>query len=407
MNNWGNIAASRLQKLAQISESGAGVTRLPFTPEHAEALKQIEIWMRDAGLLTHLDAAGTLVGRTTFPSAKGTFYMGSHQDSVRHGGAYDGIMGVILPILAVQKLKNEGTELPFNVEVLAFADEEGVRFPTALIGSRALAGTFETEDLERIDQNGIALREALQSFGLNPEEIQTIERNSGDALGYLEVHIEQGPILEQQNSPLGVVTAICGIERNSIRIHGKSGHAGTLPMQGRRDALVGASKLISNVFESASKTTDVRATVGAMSVSPNVVNSVPDDVTLTIEIRSPSDTNRKSFSRSLAREAREITDQLGLSLTFENTYEQPAQICDSELSQQLENAVRHQVGDVVQLSSGATHDASAMAALCPISMLFVRCKDGMSHVPEEFVEPADMGAAVTVLSDFLKSYCTT
>ncbi len=203
MTDWGQLAAERLTEIAKISEDGPGVTRLPFTREHADAAQMIEGWMRDAGLETHLDAAGTLVGRTNFTGASQTLYMGSHQDSVRHGGAYDGIMGVALPILALKKLSAEGKTLPFNVEILAFADEEGVRFPTALIGSRALAGTYDPAVLNLQDRDGISIDKALRAFGLSPENIPKLKRNNNQALGYLEVHIEQGPVLQDENLSLG------------------------------------------------------------------------------------------------------------------------------------------------------------------------------------------------------------
>ncbi|HHC30261.1 MAG TPA: hydantoinase/carbamoylase family amidase, partial [Rhodobacterales bacterium] len=247
MTDWGALARERLSALAQASAQGPGVTRLPFTQEHRKALDLLTGWMQEAGLEVHLDAAGTLVGRLEGPEGAPTFLMGSHQDSVVEGGAFDGIMGVVLPILALQRLRDNGVALPFAVEVLAFADEEGVRFPTALLGPRALAGTFDPAVLEMTDADGISLRTALHRFGLSPDEIAALRSNSDSILGYLETHIEQGPVLEQANEALGVVTAICGIERHPILLTGETGHAGTVPMALRRDALVGASAIVTEV----------------------------------------------------------------------------------------------------------------------------------------------------------------
>ncbi|MFT6659876.1 MAG: allantoate deiminase [Maritalea sp.] len=402
--NSGQLAADRLTEIAKISEDGPGVTRLPFTREHAVAVEMIESWMQDAGLQTHLDAAGTLVGRTNFTGATQTLYMGSHQDSVRQGGAYDGIMGIALPILALKELHNEGVVLPFNVEVLAFADEEGVRFPTALIGSRALTGTFDPDVLKLEDRDGISLEKAMQDFGLLPENIPNLKRNSDQALGFVEVHIEQGPVLQDANLSLGVVTAICGIERHSVTFHGVSGHAGTLPMRNRQDALVGASKLISFVHELALNTEHLRATVGALDISPNVVNAVPHEARLTVEIRSADDNVRSEAAQRFEVKAKEIAQTHGLKLNYDRTYAQHAQQCADSLKRPLTAAVEVHAGRALTLPSGATHDASAMADLGPIAMLFVRCKDGISHNPSEYASPEDMGDAINVIVLFLRSF---
>ncbi|MCF4099216.1 M20 family metallo-hydrolase [Maritalea mediterranea] len=403
MTDWGKLTAERLTEIAKCSEAGPGVTRLPFTREHADALQLIEGWMQDAGLETHLDAAGTLVGRTTFPGASQTLYMGSHQDSVRHGGAYDGIMGVALPILALKKLKDEGITLPFNVEILAFADEEGVRFPTALIGSRALAGSYDPAVLDLKDRDGISIDQAMRAFGLSPDNIPKLKRNNNRALGFVEVHIEQGPMLQDEDLSLGVVTAICGIERHSVTFHGVSGHAGTLPMRNRQDALVGASKLISYVNELAVNTEHLRATVGALDISPNVVNAVPNEARLTVEMRSADDAVRAEAAQQIEDKAKEIAETNRLTVSYDKTYAQPAQQCADSLRSPLAEAVKAQLGRALALPSGATHDASAMADLGPMAMMFVRCKDGISHNPAEYASPEDMGDAVQVLAQFIKN----
>lgn len=401
MTDWGRIATGRLAQIAEISEPGAGVTRLPFTPEHQQAVALLTEWMEEAGLSVDLDSAGTLIGRKPGPKGTGTFYMGSHQDSVRQGGAYDGIMGIVLPILAMQRLKQEGINLPYSVEVLAFADEEGVRFPTALMGPRALAGTFDPAVLDYVDTAGISLRQAMVDFGLSPDAVTSLKRDRGTAIGYLETHIEQGPVLEDAGQPLGVVTAISGIERHQITLTGETGHAGTLPMSSRRDALVGAAAIVTEVNRLASATPDLRGTVGALQVHPNVVNAVPKVVQMTVELRSPDDAVRQTAAAALREFASEAATRMALGLSMDRTYAQPAQACDPDLTRALGEAVTARCGTVLTLPSGATHDASAMADLCPIAMLFVRCKGGVSHVPEEYASPDDLGTAIDAICAFL------
>ncbi len=401
MTDWGSKAAHYLDTLANYSEPGPGVTRLPYTTEHRDAIAQLTSWMKEAGLAVSLDAAGTLVGRYQGDAGTGTVYLGSHQDSVRQGGAFDGIMGVVLPLLAMEKLSQAGASLAFNVEVLAFADEEGVRFPTALVGSRALANHFDSAVLALKDTQGVSLAEAITNFGLDPSMIGELYRSRQDAIAYIETHIEQGPVLQQRDEAVGVVTAICGIERHSVRILGETGHAGTLPMNSRRDALVSAASLVTEVNRLALETEGVLATVGELHVRPNSVNAVPSEVNLVIEIRSAEDHKRRRVGELLAGFARTLCGENGLSLTMERSYAQAAQPCDKGLQIKLSNAATQVTGSSFSLASGATHDASAMADLCPIAMLFVRCKDGLSHHPEEFTSPADMAVAIDVLETFL------
>ncbi len=399
--NWGQAAQDRLSEIARHSADPDGVTRFPFTPEHGAALDVIRSWMSLAGMSSRMDASGTLIGRKEGPIGSKTFLIGSHQDSVRNGGRYDGIMGIALGCLAMQKLSDAGTELPFSVEILAFADEEGVRFPTALMGPRALAGTFDPSVLTMTDKDGQTLGDALTAFGGDPRKVSQLSRDPSDVLGYLEMHIEQGPVLEIEDAPLGIVTGICGIERNAVTFTGETGHAGTVPMQSRRDALVAASGFISEVFDAAQAVPDLRATVGTISLHPNVVNAVPGRAELTLEIRSLSDAARKSFAEVTRTMGQRISQDRNVGFSSVRTYEQPAVPCDKDLTKTLELAVTRSCSTAPRLPSGATHDASAMADLCPISMLFVRCRDGVSHKPEEFASDADMDAAIQAVASFL------
>ncbi len=401
----GNIAADRLEKIARCSEPGDGVTRLPFTNEHRQANRRIESWMKQAGMAVRLDAAGTLVGRLEGKGARRnkTFILGSHQDSVRNGGRYDGIMGVALACLAVENVFSDGRGPDYSIEVHAYADEEGVRFPTALLGPRALAGTFDPAVLSMKDTDGVLLRDANASFGGRPDEIGRLARQPDDVLGYLEMHIEQGPVLEKENLATGVVTAICGIERNTVTICGTSGHAGTVPMQGRRDALIPAAKTISEAHSKAGQCNDLRATVGTLSILPGAVNQIPETVRFSLEIRSPEDDERAAFRSRIGEYASGVAKAQDCSVAIEKTYEQAAQTCDKKIVSLLQHASMEVQGRTLSLPSGATHDASAMAALCPIGMLFVRCRNGVSHVPQEYASPEDMGQAVAIATRFLQT----
>ncbi|WP_420395415.1 M20 family metallo-hydrolase [Nioella sp.] len=391
--DWGKEAARRLAEIATCSAPGPGVTRFPFTAEHRAAQALITGWMGRAGLEVHLDAAGTLVGRREGPAGARTLLIGSHQDSVRGGGAYDGIMGIALACLALERLGDR--DLPNAVEVLAFADEEGVRFPTALMGPRALAGTFDPGVLDRCDADGVSLREALAGFGGDPGAVAGLKRDPARALGYLELHIEQGPVLERAGQPVGVVSSICGIERNALTFRGETGHAGTVPMEARRDALVAASGLISTLPGVAADWPGLRATVGEMHLHPNVANAIPEEVRLVLEIRAERDADRGACAARCQELAEARARAAGCEVSFERSYEQPAVACDPELV----SVLRRAAGEGVPiLPSGATHDASAMADLCPMAMLFLRCRGGLSHRPEEFASPEDMGVAIEVLA---------
>ena len=401
--DWGKIAQERLNEIAKCSLPSAGVTRFPFTKEHELAIGVIKGWMEKAKLSVSMDAAGTLIGRKEGTIEAPTFLIGSHQDSVRDGGQYDGIMGIVLGCLALEKLKTEGINLPFAVEVLAFADEEGVRFPTALMGPRSLAGTFDPKDLELKDRDGVSLRDALAKFGGNPEKLLSLKRKSHEILGYLEVHIEQGPILEDQNSALGVVSGICGIERHEVTFVGETGHAGTVPMSSRRDALLAASEFIVTVNHNAIMQEKVRATVGSLQLWPDVVNAIPNKVTLTLEIRALDDQQRQEFQSKAQNLMSAVSQKCNVSGSMRCTYSQPAVLCDEGLSLYLNASALNYCSNILNLPSGATHDASAMADLCPIAMLFVRCAEGKSHTPLEAVQDVDMTVAINTIADFLKN----
>lgn len=399
----GQVLIKRLDEAAHCSAPGAGVTRLFCSQEHRDVLPLISAWMEQAGLTPQLDAAGNLVGRCPKAQAgEKTFIMGSHQDSVIEGGKYDGMLGVALPILALEALQREGMTLPFGIEVIAFGDEEGVRFPTTLVGSKALAGNVTPDQLAVRDEQGVSLEEALIAFGCQPGEIPTIARDPANTLGFLEVHIEQGPILEQRHHAVGVVTALTGIERHRVTLSGKAGHAGTTPMPIRHDALVGAAEMVLAVDSELQRTDKLVGVVGQLNVHPNAVNVIPAEVTFTVELRSPERRIRQRGRDAVYAAMEEVATRRGLVLEMENKYSADAVACSDWIMTSLETACANVGQPAERLFSGAGHDGLAMQALTDIGMLFVRCKDGLSHHPDEAITAEDGEAATRVVMAFLQ-----
>jgi allantoate deiminase len=392
---------ARLNALAEFTETPGRLTRLYLTPEHKAAALQVRAWMEEAGMTAHTDAVGNVVGRYEGgePDAP-TLLMGSHIDTVRDAGKYDGNLGVVAAIQAVAELHARGERLPFAVEVLAFGDEEGVRFPVTLTGSRAVAGILDPAALDARDAGGVSVREALQRFGCNPFEIPNMPRRKEGVLGYVEVHIEQGPVLEAEGLPVGVVTAINGASRFIIDVVGVAGHAGTVPMNLRRDALAAAAEMVLAVERTALETLDLVATVGRVEARPGAVNVIPAGARFTIDIRSPSDAVRKAAVARLEQEFREIARRREVEAGLERSYDEAAAVCAPWLIEQLEAAVTRCGVRPLRLPSGAGHDGLAMVTLCPIAMLFVRCEGGISHNPAESITAEDAEVAVRVLLDF-------
>ncbi|MBW6390103.1 M20 family metallo-hydrolase [Billgrantia antri] len=398
----GQQLMARLDDAARHSQPGPGVTRLFCSDEHRAVLELIADWMRQAGLSPELDASGNLVGRNERArQGERTLIMGSHQDTVAEGGKYDGMLGVALPLQALQALKEAGTELPYGVEVVAFGDEEGTRFQSTLIGSRALAGTFDPESLNARDADGVTLGEALKAFGGNPQEIPHLARRPEAVIGFVEVHIEQGPVLEQRDHALGVVTALTGIERHRMVVMGKAGHAGTTPMPGRRDALVGAAEMVVEADRILNATDDLVGVVGKLEVRPNAVNVIPAEVNFTLELRSPHTGLREQGRREVLEACQRLAQARGLELSSERTYQAEGVDCADWLVEALEQACRGCEEPAERMFSGAGHDGLAMHGLTDIGMLFVRCRDGLSHHPDEAISVEDAGRATQVLMRFL------
>lgn len=397
VHSHGTRIVARCDDLASLTEEPGVLTRTFLTPMHKAANEKVAGWMEEAGMKVSTDAIGNIVGRYDGARADGpTVLVGSHLDTVRNAGRYDGIMGVITGIEAVETLSRAGRRLPFAVEVVGFGDEEGVRFDSALIGSRAMAGTLPSTVLQSKDAEGVTVAQALTAFGLDPKRVNDAVRHRGDLLAYLEVHIEQGPVLERLGLPLGVVTAICGATRRRIRVAGEAGHAGTVPMDGRRDALAGAAEAILAV-EAVAKGHGVVATVGRIAAEPGATNVIPGGATFTLDLRAEQDRVRGEALAELDRRLAAIAKRRSLTITSETFHDAPAAPC----AQQLQNLFAHAIESLglkpTNLPSGAGHDGMAMVAIAPIGMLFVRCKGGISHNPAEAVIAEDVGLGALAL----------
>jgi allantoate deiminase len=373
----------RCDELGAISDERGRLTRTFASPAMRRANKLVGTWMREAGLQVREDAAFNLLGRWNSPQrgAK-TFLLGSHLDTVRDAGKYDGPLGVLTAIAAVKILRERDVKLPFNLEIVGFSDEEGVRYQTAYLGSRAFAGTLTPADLARIEE----------------KQIVQARRNKNEFLGYAEVHIEQGPVLEKRNLPIGVVTAIAGQSRLRVEFHGVAGHAGTVPMNLRHDALAGAAEFILAVEKCG-----VTATVGKLEVESGASNVIPGNVSLTLDVRDQKDARRLGAVKALQKQARTIAKRRGLKLIWQLVQQTAAVPCDKMLTQIFSRCVAQRGLDVLKLPSGAGHDAAALSAICPVAMLFVRCKNGVSHNPAEVVKTADVRVAIEVLADFVQT----
>jgi allantoate deiminase len=384
----------RCDELAALSSSPDHLVRVHLSREHRAANDLIAGWMREAGLSTWQDAAGNQCGRLEGREpGLPALLLGSHIDTVPDAGRYDGMLGVLLAIAVVSRLRSN--ELPFAVEVVAFSDEEGTRFGTALLGSRALAGTWDDEWWNLRDEDGITLAEAFVDFGLDPARLPGAFRLPEDLVGYLEAHIEQGPLLEDADRSLALVTSIAGARRFDLTMTGKAGHAGGSPYDRRRDALVGASELVVEI-ERLSKLQGVVGTVGKLEVFPGGVNVIPGRVEFSLDLRAEFDEDRDEAFRLIAEAGAAIADRRRLTFHHHEFYRADAVVCDLDLRAAVEEGIRA-TGDDAPLAfwSRAGHDGMAVSAVTPIAMLFLRCKGGISHHPDESVRTSDVRAALT------------
>lgn len=387
-----------LDALGAVSDETGALTRLYLSPAHARAIELVSGWMRMAGMSARRSALGDVVGRYEGASRGApTLLLGSHLDTVRNAGRFDGALGVVTALAMVERLNAQRRRLPFAIEVIAFGDEEGARFQSTLTGSRALAGRFDPVVLDERDPDGVTRRAALAAFGCDATMVAAEARDPAEVLGYLEVHIEQGPVLESRDLPVGIVSGIAGASRGSVTVAGVSGHAGTVPMSLRRDALAGAAEMILAIEARGRADRDLVATVGRLEIAAAATNTVPGAVTFTLDVRSLSDPTRATAVADIRASIAAIGAARGLTTDVTIGYDAPAAASDPNLVGHLNAAVIAAAISPVHLASGAGHDAMAFAGRFPFAMLFVRCAGGLSHRPDEFASAADIGIAANVL----------
>ncbi|MDY0924751.1 allantoate amidohydrolase [Pantoea trifolii] len=402
------IAAARVMArcdaLAEISESEDGLTRVYLSPEQLRANARVGDWMQAAGMTTWQDAVGNICGRyeAAQPGAQ-ALLLGSHLDTVRNAGRYDGMLGVLSAIETVQWLHDRQQRLPLAIEIVGFGDEEGTRFGITLLGSRGMTGSWPESWVTHPDGNGITVAEAMQDVGFDAAKILDAARDVNEIAAYLELHIEQGPCLEQEDLALGVVTAINGARRLNCSFIGEAGHAGTVPMTHRKDALAAAAEWM--VFiEHTTQEHDPQlvATVGTLSCLPGAVNVIPGEVQLSLDVRGPQDEPLERLLSTLLTQAQAIALRRGLTFSSNTYYQIAATACDARLQQALSHAVETVQGRSLSLPSGAGHDAIAIAERWPVGMLFVRNHRGISHHPAESVQTADVALGVQA---YLQAVC--
>jgi allantoate deiminase len=398
------VARCDMLGVAPYSDMEGGLYRAYLTPAHEAAIEKLSGWMQEAGMTPRIDAACNLIGRYpgTDPQAP-ALLIGSHIDSVRDGGRYDGPLGIMLGIEAVEALHRAGRHMPFPIEIIAFGDEEGSRFPAAMLTSRAVAGTLDPAALDVTDGEGVTLAAALARLNGTMADYPSAARPAGSTLAYLEAHIEQGPVLEAQGLALGTVTGIAAQLRYQVEVRGMAGHAGTTSMPLRRDALAGAADMMLAVERIAARdASDLAATVGRIEALPGAANVIPGTVRFTLDIRSGDRPRRDRAAEAMLDAVAGIADARHLDFTVELVHDLPASPCDPGLMELMDAAVARAGQQPFRLVSGAGHDAMVMAALCPTAMLFIRCRDGISHNPAEHVDPADADAALQAMLGFIE-----
>jgi allantoate deiminase len=405
----GKRAVSRCDSLGvpPFSDTQAGLFRAYLSPAHAASLEQVGAWMRESGMSTRVDAAGNLIGHYDGLSPDAPILLiGSHLDTVRDAGRYDGALGVMLGVEVVSFFHKQKKRFPFAIDVIGFGDEEGSRFPVAMLTSRAVAGTLEALPSALHDAANTSLHDALRENHLDPARYMKAAMPPGKVLAYLEAHIEQGPVLDTLGEATGIVTAIAAQHRYRVIITGEAGHAGTVPMPLRRDALAAAAEAILVIERTANEgPPDLVATVGQLELEPGAPNVVPGCVRLSIDVRAGSDTVRDQGVAQIRAQLEALAGRRGVSIAIQRQHDLPATPCDPQLTALLARSAQRINGSEPHfLVSGAGHDAMIMAALAPVCMVFIRCHKGISHNPAESVTAADAEKAFEIMVDFIISF---
>ena len=405
-----------LEELAQFSESPDALTCSYLTPAHLATAEHLRALMAAAGLAVHRDAVGNVVGVLSGDGATARALLtGSHYDTVVNAGKFDGRLGIVLPLVVAAALHRSGRRLPYPLEIIAFAEEEGVRFRSTFLGSRAIVGRFETRVLDATDAAGISLREALRTGGdpggaapgnVSGQEVDAIAalaRDPATVSGFVEVHIEQGPVLLEAGRAVGVVTSIAGSVRSTVTVEGLAGHSGTVPMALRHDAAAAAAEIVLAVERHCSGVPGLVGTVGKLEVPDGAINVIPGRCHLSIDIRADRDAVRDAADAEVTAEIERIAARRGVTIERRRVLEVSCVPCDAGLQQAWDGSIERVTGaPALRLASGAGHDAMMMAHLTPVGMLFVRCGNGgISHHPAETLSIADAQVAARVFLDFL------
>ncbi|MFQ3220404.1 MAG: allantoate deiminase [Paraglaciecola sp.] len=403
-NRYAVQAYDRCELLANISQDPACVDRRYLTPQHQQVNQQVALWMQQAGMKVWQDEAGNQWGRYTSntPNAQ-TVVIGSHLDTVPNSGKYDGILGVMTPLSLIQYFHDNQVALPYHLELVGFGDEEGTRFGATLLGSCAVAGTWQERWATLEDENGISLAQAMGDFGLDINHIKNAGRGDHSISSFIEFHIEQGPVLEDQDLAVGIVSGIAGANRFSINITGQAGHAGTVPMSMRKDALAASSDMILAI-ERIARSQDIVATVGHLQCKSGAVNVICGETAFSLDIRSTDDEHKDKVVGLIIDEITLIAKGRKVDIDIKATHQAHGVKCDQQLQVKLANALKASGIEPYTLSSGAGHDTMAMAKICPVAMLFMRCEKGISHNPAEAVSISDIAVATQVLAEFLVNY---
>jgi allantoate deiminase/N-carbamoyl-L-amino-acid hydrolase len=392
--------------LARFSETTDGLTCTYLSDAHRAVAEELRSLMDRAGMEVATDAAGNVVGRYAgrTPDAR-TLILASHYDTVRNAGKYDGRLGVLLPLVVVEHLHGRGTRLPFGIEMIAFSEEEGVRFAAPYIGSGAVTGRFDPRLLARRDVSGVSMAEAMRAAGLDPAAIPTLARDRERLLGYLEVHIEQGPVLLSEDLPVGIVTGIAGNVRLLVTITGEAGHAGTVPMGLRRDAAAAAAEIVLYVERCCSRAPTLVGTVGRLAVPDGAINVIPGRCELSLDIRAADDRTRDAALRQVVAEIGRIAIRRKVEIATTEVLRMPAVPCSAAMQARLAEAITRAGIAPRHLASGAGHDMVMFGGLTEVGMLFVRCGNGgVSHSPRETITAEDAEVAARIVLDVLMNF---
>jgi allantoate deiminase len=399
-----NKILQRINELASISEDEGCITRTYGTKAFIEGRNKVEQWMIDAGLQTRTDNIGNIRGRLLSKRANAkTFVIASHIDTIINAGKFDGPMGVLMGLDLIEQIIQSKAELPFHIELIGFSDEEGCRFHTTYLGSKVVAGSFDKTSLHTKDASGIFLSEVIDEIGGDVNKLSKDAIAGKDWLGYFEIHIEQGPVLYEKDIPVGVVTAIAGQCRVGMVFNGEAGHAGTVPMNMRKDALAGAAEFVLATEKFAKENKDdIVATVGKLHIINAASNVIPGEVIGSLDLRSADEKILSSSNDAIKKIAEEICQKRDIVLEWNLIQQTKPVTCDERMNKLLAQSVKEAGFELVELVSGAGHDAVPVSEISPVAMLFVRCFKGISHNPLENVELKDLAAAIKVSDNFIQ-----